>query len=142
MTKDESREFLRFMVDNHGSTSWAVRCEESQDDSPNVFRLSGSEHFDEKMRISDFLLMMLYIQASLGGLKFHGLHPNTMKLLRTLRNDWEPAVVHDGITIWQKDNTLIHDFGGTPFCGCATNSPEQFEALVTSQGFSASPHAT
>ena len=95
MTKDESGEFLRFMVDNHGSASWAVRCEESQDDSPNVFRLSGSEHFDEKMRISDFLLMMLYIQASLGGLKFHGLHPNTMKLLRTLRNDWEPVVVHE-----------------------------------------------
>ena len=142
MTQDESGEFLQFMIGSNGSTSWAVRCEESQDNSPNVFRLSGSEHFDEEMRISHFLLMMLYIQASLGGLKFRGLHPNTMELLRMLRNDWEPVVVHDGITIWQKDNTLIHNFGGTPFSGCATNSPEQFDALVTSHGFTASPHAT
>ena len=78
-----------------------------QDDDGN--RFPKGEYYSEKVRLSEFLKIILYYQMAQGGYQYSGSGgPDDCE--EALPPDWEKVVEHNGLVIWWREDGLIWYF--------------------------------
>ena len=114
-----------FMDENQSVCAWGISIEDLTEDDPTVYQgqPDDGEWHSEGCTTSQWLEIFLYLQCSWGGLEFSFDHMEPKSVMPDVRESWNMAVDHNGLTIWEKDGMLISDMG-QPWCNAATNSKE------------------
>lgn len=126
---------LIFLDENQRVLSWGLQRDDLPHPDPPVFQVTDlGDVYPEDLSVSEFLVMMIYLQAVWGGLEYN-LEPtefdedqeiDTDEVLQRVRQEWTEVVNHDGLCIWQKNGMLISELSGDNLLG-VTNNPAELD---------------
>ncbi len=128
---------LRFMDENQVVCFWGVRRGDLGEPDPTVYQGNpdGPAWHSEELCLSEFLTLMIYLQAVWDGLPHVGDHMDAEDVLKVIEPTWEKVVDHQDLRIWRHGGKLISHLDGDSICIGSAATAEELSYLERTLGF-------
>ncbi len=130
-------DMLRFLDENQVVCIWGVRRGDLGEPDPTVYQglPDEAEWNSEELPLSEFLALMIYLQAVWGGLPYGGDHMDAEEVLKVIEPSWEKVVDDKDLRIWRHGGKLISYLDGDSFCIGSAVTAAEFRYLKDTLGF-------
>ncbi|MGE0321734.1 MAG: hypothetical protein AB7K71_11810 [Polyangiaceae bacterium] len=125
-----------FCDENQSVCVWGI---EANSDDPEVHQgvtlRHGYEWHGEELSCSQFMRLMIHLQAAWGGYEHAAQHWEPAGVLPRIEGTWTQVVDHNGLRVFQLGHSLISELEGSGFLSGAALCESGLQLLCDELGF-------